>query len=696
MRQRYSLSAILLLVWVLAACGAPPAPTPTPTATATEAATATPPPVTATVGAVPEIVREPAAQGRLRVVQAAPQSGAVDVYLEQALLASRLGLGAFTNPIPVESGTYFLQVVPAGALPDTQILAETVLEIPPQASLLVLIAGTAETLNVSVIPETLSPLPAGQSRVAFIHAVPRGPTFTPTVNGQPLGDPLDFGQASPPHLLTAGAYNLAFTNDDAVLADIQAVLAPQQQYTAVLVGQVGGGDYRALLFNTPVEVPGHVRFIHAGYETPALDVYVEGQLLASNLPYRTASEWATFSPGTYSVRIMESEAGPEAQPLAEARFSLSANQALHILLFEEWGEPALRIFASSLDPTPPLTARLVVVNAAPGIRAVSAQTGDAPLTEIPMIPYGMATRMIDFPSGLVNLLWVSQTGEDTQLVERVGDYTFAEGHAYTYVVTGSEQEPFVLVDEVGTDSALTAAFSDQPGAGARNVAQLRVINAMADPVAAQVRLDDTLLVGALPPGQVSDYTTLRQDQYTLRVEAADGPPGTRAFYEQALSLLTTSRASLILYGTTDAVAVSLVPDYENPIQAGQAILRLFHAAPGYSPLAASIEIPGLDPTGEPAGGAEGAEATAEVTEEAPAGPYRPYETAAFGPGQASGFIGLPQGTYDVRVLDTTNSQVVALAPRLALDGRTAYLLLLLPGADADRLESQLLALPPAP
>ncbi len=681
------LSVVFLLALALATSCTPPAPTATPAPTDTPQPPATLPRPTPTVGALPERAGTPAEQGRLRIVQAAPQSGAVDVYLEQALLASRLALGAYTNPITVESGVYLVQVVPAGALPSTQVLAETTLNIIPEQSFLVVITGVPDTLTISVFQEDLSPISGGLTRLAFLHAVPRGPAFTPRLDSQPFNEQLDFGQVSAGYLVDPGAHRLAFYGGDTFLADIDAALAPQQMYTAVLIGDIGGGNYRTLLFNTPVETPGRIRFIHAGLDIPAVNVFLDDQPIATALAYHAASEWLTQKPRAYQLRVERNDIEPGSRPLVDMRFTLNADQALELLLLRDRGVPALRIYPVSLAPTPPLRSRLVVVNAAPDAPTVYALSGGEQLAGIPPISYGMATGVIELPIGTFNLLWSTGSNADGRVVEFPGEFVFEEGVAYTYIVTGTDDAPFALADSVGVEVAPQMAFGVDEESQGSDVLNLRVINALAEPLDVRVRLDDSVLIESLPPREASAYLTVRPDRYMLRVGPAGPSPNVPDYYIGEISLLNQTRASLLLYGNPDTMRVSLAPDYSQAVQSGQAILRIFHAIPELDNLTASIALPGIAPAAEPPASAEG---TPIYIPETPPGRFETYETSAFGPGQNTGFIGLPQGTYDIHLARTSDSQVVLIVPHLALQSRTLYDLLLLPGEAQGAFDVQLL------
>lgn len=677
---------LILAVAMIAAGCSPPTATPTPSPTATQAATATVLHPTATVGVLPEVGRATTAQGQIRIVQAAPESGAVDVYLEQGLIAGQLGLGAYTNPVHVESGTYFLQVVPSGARPSTQILASTNLNVIPDESFLVLITGTADSLIITIFQEDLSPVAGDQSRLAFIHAVPRGPAFTPQVDQQPLGDQIDYGQVSPGYLVEPAAHRLSFLGGEEALVDLNTSLAPRQMYTAVLIGNVGGSDYRALLFNTPIETPGQIRFIHADPESPAVNVYLDSERVASDIGFHQYSAWENRLPRTYQLRLEVAGSEPGSRSLLETRVAIDADQTLAVILLRDRSTPALRIFPTSLDPTLPNMIRLVVVNAAPDAPFVYASINGEQIEAITPVTYGMASNVIDFSAGLYNLLWATGQGENERVIEYIGETRLTEGYLYTYVVTGRADDPFLIADEIGIDMPETLAFAPDDESDDEDNIDLRVINVLADSSSVRVRLDDDVLLENLAPRSVSDVLTVRRDRYTVRIGPADGSLNTPDFFIGEVSIDSAAQASLILYGYADTMQVSISEDYHQATPTGQAVLRVINAVPGSGNLAIAIAVPGLLPDGDSVEVSE--EGTPSFIPQTPEGMFETIESSAFGPGATSGHIGLPGGVYDIRVQQTSDSRVLLIVPHLALESRTLYDLVLLPGSGGN-LEIQL-------
>ncbi len=674
---------LILAGLLLVACGPTPTATPQPTVTPTPTLAPAPSP-TPTVGVVPQAASGAAGAARIRVIQAAPQSGALDIYLEQALIAGRMGHGAYTNPTSVEAGVYYLQAVPTGARPSTQVLAETTANLEAGQSYLILVAGTAETLNFAVFQEDLSPLPPGQARLAFVHAVPRGVAAQPRVDDQLYPDVLDFGLVSASYIFGAGTHQLSLVSGDMTVATLDTTLAPQQMHTAVLLGQVGGGSEYLLLFSTPVELVGQVRFIHAAPNIPPVTVVLDERSLAEVIPFHTVSDWQELKPRSYAVQV--TLAGVESSlPPVETHFNLAANQAMEILLLEDRGSPVLRVYAHSVAPTAPGAAHLVVVNAAPDAPAIYAHTRAGRLAAIPMVPAGANSRVLDFPASRLELLWLNSQGVDTRVVEWAGEVTFLEGYSYTYVVTGADRDPFLIATEVGVDHTLPGLFTDEtPVSTEPERVLLRAFNALAEPLNVRIRLGDLVVVDDLANRQSSDPQPIPPGVYTLRV----GPPGednAPAYYVGELPLTSVLPVTLFVYGSPEAPAIVLLPDYTEPGQPGQAVIRIIHAVVSADNLIATFDIPGSASADSPT---LAVPPIARPT--ATPGPLSRYESIAFGPGQTSGFVGLPASTYDIFVRRASDNEVVAIVPRLTLESRTAYDLLLLPGSSAGTYEVILL------
>lgn len=652
---------VVALFITLAACA--PAPTPFPTAVPTITLTPTLAPApspTPTVGAVPlRTGAEAAEEAQIRIVNAAPESGAVDVYLEQGLIAGRLGFGAYTNPVIVTTDTYYLQAVPVNALPDSQVLADTTLTVAADQSYIVVITGTAETLIISVYQENLTELPANSSRIAFLNAVPRGPNLTPQIDNQPFNDLLDFGQVSASYVVDTGPHQILFSAGEERLAELDTVLAAQQAYTALLIGQPGAEATRVLLLSSALVSPGQVRFIHAAPETGPLTVLLNGDVLAQDIAYRTASDWQGQKPKSYTLELWS---GSDDNPtlVAQTRLTLASNQAVEAVLLEDRGRPTLRIYPHNLAPTPPRTARLVIVNAALFAPTVYAQTRAARLEELPQVPGGANSPVVEYTASTLELLWVSGQGDSTRVIEWAGEVTFDEGFAYTYVITGTDRDPFLLSTSVGVESAAGDTTRDT-GDSSEPITEgqrLRVINAVADPLPLRVRLNKDLALSRLGHQTISAYYVVDESPHNLRVGPAGDPPNAPDYLIATLPAIEVD-TSLLLYDRVESMSHSLVADTPVPDQPDTAVSRVFNAVTD--------------------------EAALLIQYEPHTSPNETFETQQMriSAGEATDFMALAPGTYDIVASRTTDDQVIAIVPNLVLEAQTLHELILVPDPNAE-------------
>ncbi len=671
-----SIGLIVMLLGFLSACASPPSPTATALPTVTLPPTITPLPLpTATVGAVPQTMRsDPSIQGSIRVVQAAPGSSAVDVYLEQSLIASRFALGAYTNPTQVASGEYTIQVVPAGARSSTQILASETITIEPQQAYLIMITGTPDALIVSIFEQDVSPVSQGQARLMFINGVPRGPLTTPTLDGQPIGSPLDFGRSSETIVFDEGTHQLDFGAGDEMLAQHGGQFSEEQIYTAILLGQVGGGEYRVLLLDMNTDASGIFRVVHANPETDSIDVYLGNNLVVEGLSYREASPWMLQRATDYDLRVVTSGSIPGDAPLVTTRLSLNPHQTQEVMLLAERNRPAVRVYAHSGGVAPALKAYLVVVNAAPQQTSVYARAGTERLTEIPTIPYGLNSPLLEIPAGPMNLTWYGGTGANEGLIERAGEIIFEEGHSYTYVITGADSIPFLLDTDTGQDTAIPGTVVETETTANGDRVFVRVLNALAEPVNLRIRMDSFEIVNELGARLASPYISLAENRYALRVGLAGESANAPSLYVGEVSFLNRRHVSLLLYGQPEQMQVSVLADYVRPAQLSEAVLRIIHALPGEDELTTTIDLPGIAEAG-----------SSEIN-------LAHQESRSFGLGESALLNNLARGTYDLRITRTTGGEVLAIVPQLALESRTIYDLLLLPEDQGEGFAIELLAL----
>jgi hypothetical protein len=144
---------------------------------------------------------------RVRAIHAVPDAPAVDVYVNGQKLLNNIAYRATTSFITVPSGTYQVDVFPAGST-GSAILSERV-TIGPGAGYTLAATGTAENPSLHVYQEELQ-APPGSVRVRFIQLSPDAPALEiVTKNGNVLFPNVGYKDATRYATVAPGTYNLS-------------------------------------------------------------------------------------------------------------------------------------------------------------------------------------------------------------------------------------------------------------------------------------------------------------------------------------------------------------------------------------------------------------------------------------------------------------------------------------------------------
>jgi hypothetical protein len=163
------------------------------------------------------------ASGWLRVGHFAAASPAVDVYVDGALLSSRIGFEQVTPYAHVAPGPHTVVLRPAGAAATSAPVLAAAASVAANGATTVAVVGNGSGLAASVYQDDLSPPPPGTAKVRVIHTIGGVPAVdvfvSPAAAGgsapasltaasTPAFAALPFGGASPYADLPAGSYDV--------------------------------------------------------------------------------------------------------------------------------------------------------------------------------------------------------------------------------------------------------------------------------------------------------------------------------------------------------------------------------------------------------------------------------------------------------------------------------------------------------
>jgi hypothetical protein len=189
---------------------------------------------------------------RVRVIHNSPDAPAVDVRVNGAVAFANLPFGGITAQAALPSGTYDIQVEPAGAGGAGPFVIDVDVPLAAGTDYTILASGTLAEIFPAVLTDTNAQAPAaGNARVRFFHGSPDAPAVDIALLGGPVviagamfGD--DAAIEVP-----AGSYDLEVrvAGTDVNVLELRGLaFAAGSEYTAYASGLVADGSADRTLY----------------------------------------------------------------------------------------------------------------------------------------------------------------------------------------------------------------------------------------------------------------------------------------------------------------------------------------------------------------------------------------------------------------------------------------------------------------
>lgn len=175
-----------------------------------------------------------------------------------------------------------------------------------------------------------------------------------------------------------------------------------------------------------------VRVIHASPDAPAVDVFVDGQAVLTNVAFPAISDYLDVPAGPHAVAVAPAGQGAGAAVIS-ANPTIEVGNAYTIAAVGQLASIRAEIYNDNLAAPASGKAHVRVIYASPDAPAVAVKVADGP-TLIPSLAFPSASDYIPVDAGTYNIQ-VTPAGADTVVLDLAGTALNA-GTIYDVVAIG--------------------------------------------------------------------------------------------------------------------------------------------------------------------------------------------------------------------------------------------------------------------
>jgi len=329
--------------------------------------------------------------------------------------------------------------------------------------------------------------------------------------------------------------------------------------------------------NQPQTQSSYVRVAHLSPDAPAVDVWVDGEMVLEDVSYAGISSFLELTEGSHVIQVVAANTTTPA--VIQETVSLTANASYTVaatgLLS---GTPAIDAWILSDDRTIASgQAKVRFAHASPDAPNVDiyAVGGMSPL--FANVPFRSAGNYLTVAPGNIALEVRVAGGGD--LVVRFAAITLEAGRNYTIFAKG-------LANPGSNPNALSAyAVVDAPGNGNLTVnlvpvdvaySRLRVGHLSPDAPAVDVYLDDQLTLEDVPFRAFSNYLIVESGMHNVKVTPANT---NNAVIDADVTLVDDVNYSVVAMGLVGNNTLAPYVFTDDLVQGGQAKVRFIHGSP---------------------------------------------------------------------------------------------------------------------
>lgn len=151
------------------------------------------------------VLAAPTANAYVRVVHAAPATGAVDIFVDRTRVLSNVGFGTASSYLPVAAGTRIIKIAPAGKGVGAAVITQSVTVTGGGAYTVAAVGTTTSGLAAQSFVDN-NTVASGKARVRVYHLSPNAGPVSVSLNGKTVIPSLAYRSASSYVPVSAGSY----------------------------------------------------------------------------------------------------------------------------------------------------------------------------------------------------------------------------------------------------------------------------------------------------------------------------------------------------------------------------------------------------------------------------------------------------------------------------------------------------------
>jgi hypothetical protein len=656
MPRRWNHLCWVLLTILIAACAPSVTPTPEiptvmPTAAQPAAPSPTPPIVPRTRAA------DPAQQVSLRFTHSVEGLGSIDVYAEMLRLTGALNYGQSAGDALIVAGEYLFRLLPASSEATAAPWGQALLTLDGGAHYTLLLSGSAETPQFTLLRDDTTPLEAGRSRIAVIAADPQAaPATIALASGGTVAADLAYGQQSDAAVIPVGSDTLRVSVGDQVIDETEIDFAEARLYTILVTGSAeANGTSQVSYYET--EVPGlaYLRIVQAvDPELGPMDFYLGDVRIAAEQVFGTTSDLISIPNELVNLFVVPTGSTPTDTPLLSYSLTPATGDIITVMAAGTGQNNRVVVHSEQRILLDAGQASIAFVNLDPNNPVLTA-VGDAGALPLPLeVRYASSPLPFTISAGEQLIIWQQAVNENNAADTLFQDMLNLEaGTRYLYVITGRTDSPALLfTSQVG---------ERQPQPQQVLNSHVRWVNVVPD-ARITFALDDAIVAQSLNPGEASPLQPTAAGNYTLRI--GSGLANAEAF----ISLEPFRRYSIYAFGKPDSLRIAVIEDSDVIFSSGTARIRLVQLG---QPTDNNLDL-GLAPHAGSAANPSFAVTPVAVGSLPISVPFGVRRVITALPNASSLAAQLSAGQYDFYMIDAATDGVIAFIPAAALAERQAY------------------------